>query len=164
MQSRGWVESAEAMARLEARLDRVLSGDELPRDAPQRIEFADLLYKKALHAEAARMWAEAFAEDAALADDLARNNRYNAACSASLAAARGEADAAESRRHALEWLRADLAAQKAATRLAADLEHWKADPDLAVVRDRLDDLPFAEREGWKKLWADVAALVAREGN
>ena len=109
------------------------------------------------------MYADAFAEDTALAEDLAKNHRYNAACCAALAAARGDADAAEWRARALKWLRADLAAREKAG-LVATLEDWKRDPDLAAVRDRLDALPEGEREEWTKLWADVAALGAREGS
>jgi hypothetical protein len=60
----------------------VISGGERPRDAVERVAFAELLYAKSRHAESARMWAEAFAED------LARNHRYNASCSAALATAR----------------------------------------------------------------------------
>jgi eukaryotic-like serine/threonine-protein kinase len=150
--------SAERLAALEGRLDQVLSGGERPRDAIERIGFARILCAKSRHAEAARMFAEAFAEDTALAEDISKGHRYNAACSASLAAAHGGSDAAEWRGRALKWLRADLAAQ--GTR-AATLEHWKRDPDLAGVRDRLDDLPAGEREEWTRLWADVDALVAR---
>jgi hypothetical protein len=110
------------------------------------------------------MYAEVFAEDAALAEDLAKGHRYNAACSAALAAARGEADAAKWRGRALEWLRADVAArEKAATGLAATLERWKKDPDFASVRDRIGDLPESERAGWRGLWAavDLALAAAR---
>ena len=149
---------------LEGRLDQLLSGKARPRDAMERIEFALVLYAKARHAESARMYAEAFAEDGALAEDLAEGHRYNAACSASLEAARGGADAAEWRGRALEWLRADLAAhEKAPSDLAATLEHWKKDSDLAAVRDRLDELPEPEREAWRSLWAavDQALAVAR---
>ena len=159
-----WLEDAERKAELEGRLDQVLSGKAQPRDALERIEFALALYDKARHAESARMYAEAFAEDAALAEDLAKGHRYNAACSAALAAAPGEADAAEWRGRALEWLRADLAArEKAATGLAATLEHWKKDPDFASVRDRLGDLPEPERAAWRDLWAavDLALAAAR---
>lgn len=102
------------------------------------------------------MYAEAFAESAALAEDLASWHRYRAACSAALAAS------AEWRARALEWLRAELAARRgAATDLAATLEHWKRDADLAGVRDRLDELPSAEREAWTSLWAEVDALLER---
>jgi hypothetical protein len=150
------------MAELEGRLDQVLSGGERPSDAFERIAFAEMLYAKSRHAESARMYAEAFGDVAALAEDLAKGHRYNAACSAALAAARGGADAAEWRGRALEWLRADLAArEKAPSGLAAKLKHWKRDPDLAGSRDRLEELPVTEREGWTKLWADVDALLAR---
>jgi len=139
----------------------VLSGELRPRDALERIEFAQLLYLKSRRAESARMYAEAFAEDDSLAEDPAESHRYNAACSAALAAAAGEADAAEWRGRALEWLRADLAArERTATGLAATLEKWKKDPDLASVRDRLDDLPEPERAAWRGHWTGVELALA----
>jgi hypothetical protein len=102
------------------------------------------------------MYAEAFVENPLVAEDLARGHRYNAACAAALEAARGESDAAEWRGRALEWLNADLAArEKAPSGLAATLERWKRDPDLAGVRDRLDELPMPEREACRSLWAAV---------
>jgi tetratricopeptide (TPR) repeat protein len=156
-----WLEDAERMADLEVRLDQVLSGKARPRDALERIEFALALYAKASHVESARMYAEAFAEDAALAEDLAQSHRYNAACSAALAAALGGEDAAEWRGRALEWLRAELAArEKAGTDLAETLEHWKQDPDFASVRDRLGDLTEPERDAWRALWAAVDLALA----
>jgi hypothetical protein len=107
------------------------------------------------------MYADAFAEDPSLAEDLVQGHRYNAACSASLGAARGGADTAEWRGRAIEWLRADLAArEKAPSGLVKALEHWKQDPDLAAVRDRLDDLPEPEREAWRSLWAAVDRALA----
>jgi tetratricopeptide (TPR) repeat protein len=156
-----WLEDAEREAKVEGRLDQVLSGKAQPRDAVERTEFALMLYGKARHAESAQMYAQAFAADAALAEDLAESHRYNAACSAALAAAAGGADAAEWRGRALEWLRADLAARtKAATGLAATLENWKTDPDFASVRDRLGDLPESERAAWIGLWAAVDLALA----
>jgi len=157
-----WLEDAEGNAKVEGRLDQVLSGKAQPRDAVERIEFALMLYAKSRHAESARMYAELFADDATLAEDLANHHRYNAACSAALAGAAGGADAAEWRGRALEGLRADLAArEKAATGLAATLENWKKDPDFASVRDRLGDLPESERDAWRGLWAAVdLALTA----
>jgi len=155
--SKDWVEEAERKAALEARLDQVLSGGDQPRDAVERIEFAEVLYAKSRPAESARMYAGAFAEDAALAES-SRGHRYNAACSASLAAACGGADAAEWRGRALGWLRADLDA--GSTPSTAALEHWKRDTDLAAVRDHTDDLPAGERDDWRRLWADVDALLA----
>jgi len=139
----------------------MLYGNARPRDALERIELALALYDKASHGESARMYAEAFAEDAALAEDLAKGHRYNAACSAALASALGEADAAEWRGRALEWLSADLAALgRAPSNPAATLEQWKKDPDFASVRDRLGDLPEPERAAWRGLWADVDLALA----
>jgi hypothetical protein len=110
------------------------------------------------------MYAEAFDDDATLAENLAQSHRYNAACSAALAGAAGGADAAEWRGRAIEGLRADLAArEKAATGLAATLEDWKKDSDFASVRDRLGDLPEPERDEWRGFWStvDLALATAR---
>jgi hypothetical protein len=41
------------------------------------------------------------------------------------------------------------------------LERWRGDPGLAAVRDGIDDLPEAEREGWRRFWADVDAAIAK---
>jgi tetratricopeptide (TPR) repeat protein len=156
-----WIEVAEGKAELEARRDQLLSGQAQPLDAAERIVLALALYGKARHAESARMSDEAFAADAALAEDLVGGHRYNAACSAALAAAHGGADAVQWRGQALEWLRTDFAArEKAPTGLEETLEHWKKDPDFASVRDRIDDLPESERAGWRGLWAAVDLALA----
>jgi hypothetical protein len=114
-----------------------------------------------------------------LAEDLDAWHRYNAACAAVLAAAGQDSGAvklehkerARLRQQALDWLKADLAAW---TKLAEGtapqrqvarqkLTHWQADADLASVRDKpaLVKLPAAERDAWRKLWADVDDLVQR---
>jgi hypothetical protein len=43
------------------------------------------------------------------------------------------------------------------------LRHWKADPDLAGLRDpeALAKLPADEQQACRKLWADLDALLAR---
>jgi hypothetical protein len=43
------------------------------------------------------------------------------------------------------------------------LQHWKADGDLAGVRDAdaLAKLPEPERAEWIKLWDEVDALLAK---
>ena len=73
---------------------------------------------------------------------------------------------------ALRWLTADLAAQRAqagdpARRPAVRdaLKRWKADPDLAAVRDPawLAVMPADDRKRWEALWADVDALLGRVG-
>jgi hypothetical protein len=73
------------------------------------------------------------------------------------------------RRQALRWLRADLAAYtqlagrddpKLKQAIRQRLGHWEQDADLAPVRDAeaLNKLPDHERDAWRRLWADVAAL------
>jgi hypothetical protein len=43
------------------------------------------------------------------------------------------------------------------------LGRWQRDPAFAGVRspDALAKLPALEREGWRTLWADVAATLAQ---
>src|SRR5262249_29135105 len=113
-------------------------------------------------------------------DDLNAQHRFNAACAAACAAAgKGkdpgnidDKERARLRQQALDWLRADLAAY---TRLAEKgngsirqailrrLAHWQQDTDLTAVRDEkaFAALPEAERNQWRKLWADVAAQLKK---
>jgi hypothetical protein len=135
---------------------------------------------KKLHYAAARFCADAFAAEPKLADDLKTGNRYNAACSAALAAAGLGGDAAKLddvertrlRKQAFDWLRADLTAwteqlesRPPSTGDAARqlLVHWQQDTDLAAVRDTaaLAKFPPEERAAWESLWADVSALLMR---
>jgi hypothetical protein len=111
------------------------------------------------------------------ATDPRYNLRANAACSAALAgcgrgidAPTDDGERARLRVQARDWLRADLAwwskaaESRDANALAAvrgTLSHWQEDADLAGVRDAdaLAKLPEAEQAEWKKLWADVAAVL-----
>jgi hypothetical protein len=74
------------------------------------------------------------------------------------------------RRQALAWLKADLAywSKQAETglpetkaRVRQTLEHWKADRDLASLRepDALAKLPQGERKDWQAFWAEVSSLL-----
>ena len=47
--------------------------------------------------------------------------------------------------------------------IAPTLKHWKADADLAGVRDEkeLAKLPEEERAGFQQLWKDVDKLLAK---
>ena len=118
--------------------------------------------------------------DPDIADDLTTYCRYNAACAAALAGCGQGEDAAKIdakerdrwRKQALDWLRADLALRtkqiddgKPEDRAAASrtLRHWKADPDLAGVRDpeALAVPPPDEQDAWRKLWAEVDALLMK---
>jgi hypothetical protein len=176
------VSQAEHFVELDRRLPAVLRGEAEPASAAECLQLAHICGRyKRQYVPAYRLYAEAFAADPRLGDDLGGVwHRYNAACYAALAAVgRGEqADplpdkvALMLRRQALRWLRADLAAY---TRLATGagaaarqtvrqrLTHWQQDADLASVRDReaLDQLPDDERGAWQKLWADVAGLLKK---
>ena len=67
------------------RLPAILKGDDRPKDNSERLALAACCYRKAFHSASVRFYAEAFANDSKLADDLSSSNRYNAACSAALA-------------------------------------------------------------------------------
>ena len=83
-----------------------------------------------------------------------------------------EAARAKLRAQALGWLKAELSAWKRVAMtvvpgnkelVAKTLAHWKADGDLAGVRDAsgLAKLPESQRKDWQALWADVDALIAK---
>jgi serine/threonine-protein kinase len=138
---------------------------------------ARLCALKKRHAAAARFYAEAFAAQPKLADDLQTQDRYNAACAAALAAAGQGADAdklsdgerARLRRQALGWLTADLAAwdqrikdhPQERAQVQKTLRHWQADRDLAGLREAeaLATLPPQEQDACRALWAQVDALL-----
>jgi tetratricopeptide (TPR) repeat protein len=166
------------------KLNAVMKGEVVPKDGPEWLMLAALAQqpRTRLYWAAARFYTEAFKAAPGLADDRRASNRYNAACAAVLAAAGkgedtdklGAAERVQLRQHALEWLKADLAAwAKLAAGTAAQrqavrqgLSHWRADPALAGVRDKaaLEKLPAAERDAWRKFWADVDDLRKRIGD
>jgi tetratricopeptide (TPR) repeat protein len=173
------LQACEAALKLDEQLPAMLRGEVRPANSAEMLALAQLCQlHKQLHAAATRFYADAFAAEPKLAADLQQWHRYNAACSAALAAAgqgkdADKLDAKERlrlRRQALDWLRADLDAwsKRPATTAPKDreairkvLERWQQDTDLASVRD---DKPLAalaadERDAWKKLWADLNALL-----
>jgi tetratricopeptide (TPR) repeat protein len=172
-----WVREAEQLVALESKLPKILSGEAQPADTAEQMVLAQLCQEhKKLYAAATRFYAEAFAAQPKLAEDLNAGNRYNAACAAALAGCgegedAGKLDEKERtrlRRQAQAWLRADLAqyahiVEKGPTPGRAiveqRLQHWQQDSDFVGVRgDALARLPEAERQEWHKLWAEVEAL------
>jgi serine/threonine-protein kinase len=181
--SADWVKDCGRLADLDARLPAIIKGDDRPASDAERLDLARVCQYKQLYAASARFYADAFADQPRLAADLRAGHRYNAACAAALAAAGrghdadqlGDKGRARLRRQALDWLRDDLAAWsqpvkggKPPDRATAirTLTHWGKDPDLAGVRDpaALAGLPADERAAWRKLWADVAALLHKAGD
>ncbi len=170
----------ERMLKLEARLPKLLRGEDKVDSAPESLSVAEMCQHKKLYATGARFSAEAFAADPKLADDLQAQHRYNAACSAALAAASqgedaaklNEAAMAKLRGQARDWLRADLALRtkqlesgKPADRAEVQktMLHWQKDPDMAGIRDAaaLAKLPADEQKAFTQLWADVATLLKK---
>jgi Flp pilus assembly protein TadD len=177
-----WVRWCQRLVELDGRLPAIRKGKDRPADAAERLELADLCHYKGLHATCVRFFTEAAVADPGEANDLAARHRYRAACSAALAGcgrgkdvARLDAAArARQRRLALHWLRAELAGRARALdggtprekgQVQLDLRAWQRERALAGVRDAdaLAALPSAERAGWEKLWADVAATLAKTG-
>jgi tetratricopeptide (TPR) repeat protein len=161
---------------------KALEIDPPGRCAPALLGLGGALARLGRYHEAVRSYRSAFSAQPELAEHLRAGHRLAAARAAALAAAdkaRGAGptdgkDRAGLRRQALDWLRADLAAWAKAVdkgppqdrRLARrTLAHWQKDPDLAGLRDpeALAQLPQAEGDACRRLWADVAALLRRAG-
>jgi hypothetical protein len=169
---------AQRLLELDQQFPAILAGKQQARSPQELIEFANFCVAyQHLPLAAFGLYSTAFAADPKLAEDLHSWHRYNAACCAALAAA-GQGDDAKSlsveewawlQQHALDWLRADLAAyakllakgDKVARQFVQQqLAHWQEDDDLIAVRDKdwLAAMPAFDRARWQKLWADVAAL------
>jgi len=141
---------AEREAAVEARLPAILRGDDHPADAKECVTLAKVCYRTKDYAASARFYAQAFEAGESLG--AAGPSRYDAARSAALAGA----DWSD---RALAWLGADLdlwrqKAKASPRTVAATMRRWQAEPDFASVRDG-----EGLREEWRRLWADVAALL-----
>jgi tetratricopeptide (TPR) repeat protein len=178
--SADWVHNAERLIQLNGRLPAIFAGEDSPADAEEELALASMCQEnKRLFMAATRFYATAFARSPRLAEERFGINRFNAACSAVLAAT-GQGEDAKTvpdkvclmvRRQALAWLTVDLAmlqgpaAGTDAARQAVrqQLTRWQQDADLAPVREKqaLDNLPASEREQWRQLWDDVAALLKK---
>jgi serine/threonine protein kinase/Flp pilus assembly protein TadD len=166
---------AEWMLDLDSKLPALLSGELQPASAAERITFAWVCQRHhGRTAAAARLYASAFADGSNADGDLQADFGYFAAQAAALAgcgrgadaAQLGDAERAELRRHALDWLTANLATRSKSTRpmvLRQLMLNWKGDADFAGVRDpaALANLPEPERAAWQKLWAEVDEMLKR---
>src|SRR5262249_28683715 len=130
---------------------------------------------------AARLYADAFAADATLADDLRFSHRYKAARAAALVgsgrgedvAGVGEPERARWRQQARQWLRADLAAWNAALDrdtsaarvLLSRVGAWRGDSELAGLFEpaELDKLAPDERKDCVALLKEIDGLLTRAG-
>jgi serine/threonine-protein kinase len=163
-------------------LPAFLEGKYQPKDNDERLALTGVCQSQGRHRTAARLYADAFAADPRLAEDLGKRHRYFAARAAAQAgcglcmdsAGVEDAERARWRTQAREWLRADLtvitrwldgdpAARGQSVRTVFVM--WGKDPELACVRDpgALDRLAADEAKQYRALWADVAAVIARTG-
>jgi serine/threonine-protein kinase len=169
----------ERLAGLQARLVAVVRGQQRP-EAGDCLDLAELCYLHQHYATAARLYAEAFAADPGLGEDLVDGHRFNAACAAA-AAGSGCGDDVDGlrepgrkslRERAREYLRRDVVAWarkldggSLSDRLQAQtaLPHWRRSLNLAGLRDpaALDRLPPQERQECVALWRDYDALLER---
>jgi serine/threonine-protein kinase len=172
----------DALIPFESGLPEILAGKGPPESASARRALAEwCLRHRRLTATAAGFYEASLAAEPSLADDLEAGNRFHAACAAALAGCGVGDDAAKLddrrretlRRQALRWLTAEYNAWAERHRLgrpgdrtaaATAVRSWQHDEDLAGVRDgpALARLPRDERQAWQALWADVAALAARD--
>jgi serine/threonine protein kinase len=175
------LQSCEQYLVLDGKLPAILQGEATPANASEAVALAQMCQQhKKRHAAAARLYADAFAAEWKLFPVLQQQHRYNAACSATLAAAGQGEDARRLpdkvagmfRRWAIGWLRDDVTAyaklaeqnNPAANKdIQQRLAHWRSDADLTSVRDEaaLERLPQGERDAWRALWRDVDDLAAR---
>ncbi len=176
-----WVRDAEILLGYDAKLAAILRGEAQPADPTERVGLAEfcIMYKQ-LPLASLRLWTEAFADDVPRTEDVKAIQRYNAACAAALAgsgqgrdvAELGDGERARWRRQALDWLRAalDVWTERVEKGKPADcvaiqkrMERWQQAQELASLRDAaaLAKMPEAEQTAWRKLWSDVAALLAR---
>jgi serine/threonine-protein kinase len=152
----------------------------VPLDNTERLALLGVCRFRNRTVASAKLYADAFAADATLAEDLWTTHRYNAARAAAQAGC-GQGEDANGlqeqlrkrwRDQAREWLRADLRARvRAFDANPMDARHgvhkaltrWREDPELACVRDPggLEKLGADERREWLALWAEVAAVFAR---
>jgi serine/threonine protein kinase/tetratricopeptide (TPR) repeat protein len=175
-----WVRRAERLVALERRLPAVIRGDVKPNDAAEGIGFADLAYKSKQFGPSARLYSESFGADPKLAEDMEAGHRYAAACAAALAGAGqghdkpplDEKEKTRWRKQALDWMRIDLShwtkqaesgKPEASALVSQKLHHWKADTDLAGIRDdmAIQALPADEQKDCRALWAEVDELLAK---
>jgi tetratricopeptide (TPR) repeat protein len=184
--SLSWLRQAEQLVQQEKGLLDVLSGKRQPASPAERIKYTSLCTLTRRYEAAARLYADAFAADSTLANDLQAGHRYNAARSAALAAVGKNAVGKNAdsltamerlalRRQALTWLRANLAlwTRRQANGKPGDgatvqqtMRHWQQDSDLAALRDpaALAKLSVEERQACEKFWADVALLKSAKPN
>jgi tetratricopeptide (TPR) repeat protein len=170
----------EAEAMILPNLPAFLEGKYRPQNNDERLALLGVCQFTNRTCAAARLYADAFANDPRLAEDLGASHRFNAARVAALAgcgvgldgAKLTTAERAPWRRHVRDWLRADLAASgkllETKTGASRDLArktlaNWKSEPGLTGLRDStaMDAIAQDERNEWLALWQAVEDVLTR---
>jgi hypothetical protein len=154
------------------------AGEERPLGESVLDAVWEVLRHQERYAAAAHWYAEVFAAHPHLLPGPPSWHRYHAAFAAAQAAAGQGRDAADLdeesragfRRQAMDWLQAELEAQRRlleqepakALTVARALQDWLWDLHLVGVRepDALAQLSETERQAWHQLWADVTDTLA----
>eukprot|EP00913_Durusdinium_trenchii_P023449 g22027.t1 len=178
--SKDWVANAEKLVALDRKLSAIRNGKQQAADSFEALALAELAFTRRHLPSLAIGLYETAIGDTRLAGKLRAGHVYNAACAALLCAAGNvekgaqpptAKEAARLRDQARIWLIATLTVQKQTiaqypkyrTTIIKQLRHWQTDPDLATVRgSAIDRLPEPERNGWRRLWADVAKTIPRQ--
>ncbi len=160
-------------------LTAFLDGKHEPRD-DERLALLGACQFSGHSLAQARLYADAFAADPLLADDLRAGHRYRAARAAAMtgcgrgadATRLGESERTRWRTQARAWLRADLAAwgqaldsdpAAARGRACQQLTQWRTDRDFAELREsaELGKLPVDEQKDCLALWAELGVVLDR---
>jgi eukaryotic-like serine/threonine-protein kinase len=159
----------------------LLAGKVQPASNRERLRLIAVCKRQHRYVAATRLYADAFAIEPALADDVTGGHRFDATC-CDLWAAEGhgidagnldEAERTRLRRQAVAWLRADLDQWRKRLDDMMDyylalgtLKRWQKDVDLAGIRDKVAvaKLPAEEREASQQLWAGVDAIVQADAH
>jgi tetratricopeptide (TPR) repeat protein len=172
-----WIEHARRIVQAEHDLPALLRRTASPASTAERVDYAQVAHARGFPMTSARLWAEAFAAEPSLASDQRQRLRFAAARSAALAGCGlgrdrpppDEAARSALRRHAHEWLQAELAAaaqtvktgrSRANYAVCEMLDYWQVERDLAGIRDEdaLANLPEGERSAWRAFWKNVSSL------
>jgi eukaryotic-like serine/threonine-protein kinase len=163
-------------------LPAFLEGTYQPQDDDERVALVGVCQFTNRSLLLARLYTEIFDAAPRVAEDFRAGHRYKAACCAAQVGCGRDKDAirlseserARWRAQAREWLQKDLAAWDRSTddskaiRNAARqrLTQWRADPDLAGLREPadLEKLSTDERMGCLALWTELEAVLQRIGN
>jgi eukaryotic-like serine/threonine-protein kinase len=156
----------EAESKILPNLDAFTRGTYWPTGADERLALIATSEDNDMHLAAARLFAEVFEADPALARNIENQCRYRAACAAAMCGCGRSTggtpltpeEQARWRERSLQWLRADFAAHNEGGAKADEIElmaRWRSDPDLRAVRDPPFLATLPEKAAFGAFWADV---------